>query len=128
MNFPQAVTTCFKKYATFTGRAARSEYWFWVLFTVLASIVANVVDMSLFGIDMSNPESAQAFKPVSSIFSLATLVPGLAVSARRLHDTNRSGWWLLLAFTIIGIIPLIIWYCTRGNEGDNRFGSDPLVA
>lgn len=120
MNFKQAIISGFQNYVTFSGRAPRSEYWYWVLFVFLTSFVLGVIDATLFG---TTPESAS---PISGLFSLATLLPGLAITARRLHDNNRSGWWMLIAFTVIGLIPLIIWYCTKGDAGDNRFGADPL--
>jgi uncharacterized membrane protein YhaH (DUF805 family) len=119
MNFPDAVKSVLTKYATFSGRAPRSEYWFWILFTFIAGIVLAIIDSAVFGADAA---------VLGSIFKLATLVPGIAVAARRLHDVNRSGWWMLIAFTIIGIIPLIIWNCSKGTAGENRFGSDPLPA
>jgi len=117
MDFVTAVKTCFSKFATFEGRAARSEYWFFALFLALASAVLTVVDIAL-GIEV-----------LSLIFSLITLIPSIAVSVRRLHDTNRSGWWYLLIFIpLIGLIVLLIWFCTRGTAGPNRFGEDPLGA
>ena len=131
MNFVQAITSGFKNYVTFSGRAARSEFWFWVLFTFLGGIVTGAVDGALFGVAAPGPEGMPAggnMGPVGSIFSLGTLLPSIAVSVRRLHDTNRSGWWFLIGFTIIGLIPLLIWYCSKGGEGDNRFGGNPLAA
>ncbi len=117
MDFVTAVKTCFGKFATFEGRAARSEYWFFTLFLVLGSLVLTTLDIVL-GIGV-----------LSTIFSLIILIPSVAVSVRRLHDTDRSGWWYLLFFIpLIGAIVLIIWFCTRGNAGANRFGADPLAA
>lgn len=114
MDFKQAVQTNFQKYATFSGRAVRSEYWYFFLFCFLAQLVLGFVDGIIFG--------AGPLQPITSLFCLATLVPSLAVGARRLHDVDRSGWWMLIALTIIGIIPLLIWFCTPGTAGDNRFG------
>lgn len=119
MQFPQAVESCLKNYAKFSGRASRSEFWYFVLFLFLLGIVTSILDRLIFG------GGPGAGSPINAIASLLTLVPNLAVSARRLHDVNRSGWWLLLLFTIIGIIPLIIWDCTRGTQGNNRFGDAP---
>ena len=119
MNFGQAIASGFKKYVDFTGRAPRSEFWLWTLFAVLASIVAGIIDFALFD-DMD-------FSPVNSIVGLVLFLPGIAVSIRRLHDLDRTGWWFLLAFTVIGIILLIIWNCMRGTPGPNRFGPDPLA-
>jgi uncharacterized membrane protein YhaH (DUF805 family) len=117
MNFTQAISSGFSNYVDFTGRAVRSEYWYWVLFVVIASIVASIIDAVL-GIRLFNP-----------IFGLAILLPSIAIGVRRLHDIDRSGWWLLLNFIpLIGAIVLIIWFCSRGTEGANRFGPDPLGA
>ncbi len=111
MTFVESIRVCFSKYAEFNGRASRSEFWWWTLFVVLASIAA-----SIFG------ESA------SALFSLATLLPGLAVGSRRLHDTDRSGWFQLLWLILfVGWIPLIIWLTQVGKE-PNRFGSASAVA
>jgi uncharacterized membrane protein YhaH (DUF805 family) len=114
MNFAQAISSGFSKYVQFGGRASRSEYWYWTLFSVLVSIVANIIDAKL-GMGI-----------VSGIAGLALLLPGLAVSARRLHDIDRTFWWVLLAFTIIGGLVLLYWACLRGTLGPNRFGPDPL--
>lgn len=114
MTFPDAVKTCLAKYVVFNGRASRSEYWFFYLALVLASVVASILDKAL-GIGI-----------ISTVLSLAVILPNIAVGVRRLHDTNRSGWWLLIAFTIIGIIFLIVWFATKGTTGDNQYGSDPL--
>jgi uncharacterized membrane protein YhaH (DUF805 family) len=119
MNFGQAIASGFKKYVDFTGRAARSEFWFWTLFAVLASIVGGAIDFVLFPDVLASP--------VQSIVGLVLFLPGLAVSIRRLHDIDRTGWWFLLVFTVIGLIVLLVWYCMRGTLGPNRFGPDPLA-
>ena len=101
MDFLTAVKTCFRKYFTFKGRARRSEYWYWVLFTIVAGIVLGVIDLLIFDGAM------EAASPLSNVFNLAVFIPGLAVSWRRLHDINRSGWWLgggYLAIIIGGIV------------------------
>jgi uncharacterized membrane protein YhaH (DUF805 family) len=114
MSFGEAIHTCFVKYATFSGRAARPEYWYWVLFTALAGLVFIVIEWQV---------SAEGGKVLSAIFDVATFIPSIAVAARRLHDTDRSGWWQLLALVpIIGWILLLIWMCQRGTPGGNRFG------
>ncbi|HYF85594.1 DUF805 domain-containing protein [Azospirillum sp.] len=118
MNFFDAVRSVLSQYVGFSGRALRSEYWFWVLFTVLLSIVTSIIDVALFPFD--------DVSPLSSITNLALLLPGLAVSARRLHDVGRSGWWLLLAIVpVIGWIILLIWTVTKGDAAANRFGPPP---
>ncbi len=114
MDFVTAVKTGLGKYVTFDGRARRSEFWFFILFTILLSVVTSAID-AVTGIGILGP-----------IASLAVFLPGLAVSVRRLHDTGRSGWWYLLIFVpVVGLIVLVIWFCAKGTPGANRFGEDP---
>ena len=150
MNFADSIKTCFSKYAVFSGRAQRSEFWWFFLFSVVSSAIANIVPV------------------VGQIYWLVLLIPSLAVSARRLHDTDRSAWWLLLylasilamgaaiaAFAVaavssfdtgndglasgavlVGIVSLfialgcsiapLIFYALPGTVGPNRYGPDPL--
>jgi uncharacterized membrane protein YhaH (DUF805 family) len=104
MTFGESISACFSKYATFDGRASRPEFWWWSLFTFLASAASGVVSETL-----------------SALFSLAVLLPSLAVGARRLHDTDRSAWFLLLWFIpIIGWIVLLVWAVQEAKE-PNRF-------
>ena len=120
MNFQQAVQSVFSNYAKFRGRAARSEFWWFQLFIVLGGIVAAVLDL------LAN-SNVLGGEPLATLFYLATIIPGLAVSVRRLHDTDSSGWWLLLGLIpLIGMIVLIVWWCLEGSKGYNRFGADPL--
>ena len=118
MGFVEAISSGFSKYVTFSGRACRSEYWYWTLFAILVSIVAVVIDIVVFP-DME-------MRPVNTIVGLALFLPGLAVAIRRLHDLDRTGWWFLIAFTGIGLILLLIWDCMKGTTGPNRYGPDPL--
>lgn len=112
--------TVLKKYAEFNGRARRSEYWYFVLFNVIISIILTLIDYSVFGTGIEGPST------ISSIYSLALLVPSLAVAVRRLHDTGRSGWNLLWAFLpLIGAILLIVWLATDGQPGSNEYGQNP---
>jgi uncharacterized membrane protein YhaH (DUF805 family) len=120
MNFQEAISSGFRNYATFAGRAARSEYWFWTLFAILVGSAAAILDAAFF------PDVSE--HPVHSLASLALFLPGLAVSVRRLHDIGRTGWWLLITLTGIGLILLLIWFCLRGTTGPNRYGPDPLAA
>ena len=119
MNFQQAIVSGFRNYVTFSGRASRSEYWYWVLFVVICAIATGILDRSLF-------EESEV-SPLNSIFSLITFLPGLAVGVRRLHDIDRTGWWWLIALTVVGIILLIVWACQPGTNGPNRFGPDPIA-
>lgn len=117
MDFSQSISTCLSKYATFSGRAQRSEYWWFALFTVLVSLGTQFLDLFL------------GFPLLNMLASLALLLPSLAVGARRLHDTDRSGWWLLIILVpVIGWIVLLVFFCSRGTVGPNRFGADPLAA
>ena len=104
MDIQQSIKTCLTKFATFDGRASRSEYWWFQLFYVIVVIVAVILDGVLVG---GNVEAAGALEIVSQ---LILILPSLAVTARRLHDVDRSGWWMLVGITIVGLIPLIIWF------------------
>lgn len=118
MNMIEAVKACFSKYVTFSGRARRAEYWWFVLFTTLVSIVLTIIDLGVMGSEMGL---------LSNLWSLAVLLPSLAAGSRRLHDTDRSAWWLLIALIpLIGIIVLIVFFAQKGTDGGNRFGPDPL--
>jgi uncharacterized membrane protein YhaH (DUF805 family) len=119
MNFQAAVATCFSKYATLTGRASRAEYWYFFLFYLLANAVSAILDAALF--------RGSGFSPLNSITALVLLAPSLAVGVRRLHDTDRSGWWMLLLLVpLVGQIILIVWFCTRSEPQPNRFGPPPI--
>jgi uncharacterized membrane protein YhaH (DUF805 family) len=122
MNFGQAIKSGFVNYVTFSGRAPRSEFWYWALFVVLVTIAAGILDRGLF--DFEESTTTGVFGPLAS---LVFFLPGLAVAARRLHDLDRSAWWLLIILTIVGIILLWVWDCIKGTTGPNRFGPDPLA-
>ena len=116
MGFGQAISAGFSNYVNFSGRACRSEYWYWILFIIIADIVAAIIDQAL-GIQL-----------VTGLFGLVTIIPNIAIAVRRLHDLDRTGWWVLLGFIpLIGWIILLIWYVTKGTDGPNRFGPDPLA-
>jgi uncharacterized membrane protein YhaH (DUF805 family) len=116
MSFIDAIKSGFANYVNFSDRAIRSAYWYWVLFAIIGEIVAIIIDQIL-GIVLVYP-----------LFGLAVFLPGLGVGVRRLHDLDRSGWWLLVAFIpLVGAIILIVWFCTEGTRGPNRFGEDPLA-
>jgi len=145
--FGEAISVGFSKYVDFSGRASRSEFWYWTLFTVIASFITGMIDGLFFPYN--------DVMPFNSLFSLAVLLPGLAVAFRRLHDIDRSGWWVggfLLAliaggaliggaiagnpygdgpFLLAGLlgigalaygILLLVFYCKVGDNGPNRFG------
>ena len=113
-----------KKYAVFTGRARRKEYWYFVLFNVIISIILAFVD------EMTGSFSAEfGMGLLGGIYSLAVFIPGLAVSVRRLHDTSRSGWWLLIIFIpVIGAIAILIFMVQDSKRGANQYGANPKEA
>lgn len=107
---------CWQKYADFSGRARRREYWMFYLFNCLAGIAVGIVDAVLVGTGGL----------LGGLYNLAVLVPSLAVMARRLHDTNRSGWMMLIMLIpLIGVIVLLVFMCQDSKPGDNRFGANP---
>jgi uncharacterized membrane protein YhaH (DUF805 family) len=113
-----------KKYAEFSGRSRRSEYWYFVLFYVLIYMGLALVD-TLTG----SFNAASGMGILSGIYSLGMLIPSIAVGIRRLHDTDRSGWWLLISFVpVIGAIVLIVFFFQDSQPGDNRFGPNPKAA
>lgn len=113
--------TVLKKYAVFSGRARRKEYWMYVLFGVLFSVVAIILDNVL---GLASEESGYGL--IYVIYGLATMIPGLAVSVRRLHDTGKSGWYFLVSLIpLIGGIWLLILMATAGDTGENEYGADP---
>ena len=116
MTFAQSIASGFRRYLDFKTRSSRSEYWWWTLFSMVASAVATICDEALFGGESN---------PLYTINALVLFIPGIAVAVRRLHDTDRSGWWFLLAFTVIGILLLFYWYVQPGTQGTNRYRYDP---
>ncbi|AVG23476.1 aminopeptidase C [Pontimonas salivibrio] len=126
MSFGQAVSSFFSNYANFQGRTQRSGYWWVVLFLVLVSFVLWFVDLQLFAGLWSQDLLDQGSGPLSIVFGLAIIVPVIALGVRRLHDTNRSGWWVLLGFIpIIGSIVLFVFYVLDSTPGDNQYGPNP---
>ena len=123
MNFLQAVSSFFARWKDFNGRSSRSEYWWATFFVILTSIFTNILTLFL---GLSPSIVAIIVLLLVVIFSLFLTIASLALVVRRLHDTNKSGWWYLIIFTIIGVLPLLYWYCKKGDEGENRFGSNPL--
>ena len=116
MTFQKSIETCFKKYFVFDGRAKRSEFWWFALFCFLAGIVTVFLDVIVLGYTW------EQYGPINTIARLGVFIPSLSVGARRLHDTNRSGWWQLLILTIVGIILLIVWLASEGKKQKNKFG------
>ncbi len=120
MTLQEAVQSGFSNYAKFRGRASRSEFWWWQLFLLAGGIVAALLDI------FAN-SNAFSGSPFTTLFWVVTIIPDLAVTVRRLHDTDSSGWWIFLALIpLIGMLVLIVWWCLEGSKGYNRFGADPL--
>jgi uncharacterized membrane protein YhaH (DUF805 family) len=116
--------TALQKWSDFSGRARRREYWFFILIFVVIYIVLTLVDMM---VGLTN--AATGVGILGGLFALAMLIPAIAVAVRRLHDTNRSGWWLLLGFIpVIGELVLLVFYLLDSQPGDNRFGPNPKAA
>jgi uncharacterized membrane protein YhaH (DUF805 family) len=116
MSFVDAIKSVFTQYVGFSGRARRSEFWYFYLFTILLSIVASIVQRA-----MTNSTNGI----VTTIIGLAIILPYLAVAVRRLHDTSRSGWWLLIGLIpVIGTIVLIVFW-VQDSHGDNQYGPSP---
>ena len=104
MNFGQAISVCLSKYATFTGRASRPEFWWFFLFQILISIAASMLG-----------------DVVGGLVSLGLLLPALAVGTRRLHDIGKSGWWQLIMLTVVGLLVLIYWWVQPAVEGGDKY-------
>ncbi|HZH57513.1 DUF805 domain-containing protein [Yanghanlia caeni] len=113
MDFKTAVTVCLRKYARFDGRASRSEFWWFYLFTVLAMSAASLVSRSI-----GDPNDV-----LGTIVMFGLLVPSLSAGCRRLHDVGRSGWWQVLSLTLIGLIPLVYWMVQPTQPGENKYGT-----
>ncbi|NAZ35283.1 DUF805 domain-containing protein [Rubellimicrobium sp. CFH 75288] len=112
----EALRRFFRNYATFSGRSNRGEFWWAVLGLLLIGLAIAIVETAILG-------AREGTGPLSGLWTLATLIPQLALGARRLHDTGRSGWWQLLAFVpIVGIVVLIVWWAQRGEDGPNAHG------
>ena len=124
LSFGQAVSSVLNKYATFSGRARRSEYWWFALFNWIVLVAAILLD-NMFGIAFYQ----LGYGPLYLLAALALFIPNLAVFVRRLHDINKSGWnffWSLIP--IVGAILLLVWACTDSDRGTNQYGDSPKYA
>ena len=131
MSFSNAVKAYFLKWNDFRTRSSRSEYWWATLFVALASypvggVIGGLIGFTFALAGFSEPAMLIALLIAMLPVQLFIITASTCLVIRRLHDVDRSGWWYLIIFTIVGMIPLLIWYCTKGTEGYNRFGKDPL--
>ena len=121
MTFVEAVKSVFTKYATFSGRARRSEYWYFFLFNCIVSALIGAIGAAIGGESTANS--------LSSIWSLAVFIPTLAVSWRRLHDIGKAGgYWFLNFIPLVGQIILLVWFCKDSQPEDNQYGPNPKAA
>jgi len=132
MTLGESVRTCLSKYVTWQGRASRSEYWYFVLFGLICYIAATIIDNVLgTTFKITDPSSGQeismGYGYAYMLVGLGLFLPNLSAFVRRLHDTGRSGWWYWIALVpLIGFILLLVWLCSRGTDGNNDYGADPL--
>jgi uncharacterized membrane protein YhaH (DUF805 family) len=128
MGFGPAVSTCFQKYATFSGRARRSEFWWWQLFAILVGSIATIID-NVAGLHVTSASNGQQVGWIGLVVALLLALPSIAVLFRRLHDTGRSGWWWLLSWVCcIGTILLWVFCLSDGTQGPNQYGPSPKGA
>ena len=112
-----------KKYADFSGRAPRAEYWWFYLLIIVGYVIATILD-SMLGLG----QTVGPYGVLMCVFALAMLIPSIAAGIRRLHDTDRSGWWLLIGLVpLIGAIVLIVFFVSQGTQGPNKYGDDPYA-
>jgi uncharacterized membrane protein YhaH (DUF805 family) len=119
-----------RQYADFGGRARRTEFWMFVLVNLVISIVLGIVDTATGTANAYAMGGMASYSPgiLGSIYALAVLIPSIAVTVRRLHDTDRSGWWFLIQLIpLVGSIVLLVFVCLEGTRGTNRFGPDPKL-
>ena len=120
MSFTESLQSVFQNYAVFEGRARRSEYWWFCLaYSLVSSVISGVARA------VGSGGASMALSSISAIIAVACLVPSIAVTTRRLHDTGRSGWWQLLSLTCIGGIVVIVWLAMDSQPGDNQYGPNP---
>jgi uncharacterized membrane protein YhaH (DUF805 family) len=126
MSFATAVKSFWSNYTNFKGRARRSEYWFIQLFLIATNIAVAFIDLALMNGDVERFIANGGGGIVGLIWIFATIVPALAVLIRRLHDTNRSGWWALIGLVpIVGAIVLLVFTVEDSNKGVNKYGASP---
>ena len=123
MNMKEAVISVLTNWNNFSGRACRSEFWYFVLATTLVSIIISIIEIATGMVDIESAEMGI----LSIIFTLLLFVPSLSVTARRLQDRGWSGWWQLLYLTIVGILVIIVLNILPAKEDENKWGRNPLL-
>ena len=124
MNFVDAVKSAFARFNDFETRSSLSEFWWFMLFYFLVGLVVSIIEFTVFGQGMEMTRGI-----IDLLVFLVLLVPTISVTARRLHDIGRSGWWQLIGLIpLIGAVILLYWAVKTGEDGDNRFGINPLGA
>ena len=136
VSFPEAVKLFFKNYTNFQGRSRRSEYWWVQLFNFLVLVIPYALLVSIGGLATGELNAIGIIMgAIMGIYILAIIIPGIALGVRRFHDLGQTGW-LVLAFTVAGLIPLVgllaslgnlIWFCFPGTNGPNKYGPDPRM-
>jgi len=126
MGFFEAIKHCTSNWITFSGRASRSEYWWFTLFNIVFSLLGQAVIGAMAAAGSSIP--LMGFSILFIVLAIFFGIAGISAVVRRLHDKDKSGWWYwFILVPVIGIIVLLIWFCQRGTQGPNRFGPDPLM-
>ena len=120
MTFFQSIKSGFVNFLDLRGRASRSEFWYFHLFVWLVGLASALHSIYI------EPNYNNLLSYIFALFHFIIIIPLFTLTARRLHDVNKSAFWMLLGFTIIGIIPLIYWYCKEGDVGQNDYGSPSL--
>ena len=128
MGFVEAVKSFWSKYATFKGRSRRSEYWWIQLFLIFTNLAVAVIDLILMNGDLERFIANGGGGIVGLVWILVTIVPALAVLVRRLHDTGKSGWWVLIGFVpLVGAIVLLVFTVLDSDSGENKHGAFPKI-
>lgn len=126
MTFSQSIKSVFSKYADFSGRATRSEYWYFYLFNFLVTMVFYIAFFAMLGSGSRDSSAVGYLSVMIIIYALVMTIPSLAVTVRRLHDTGHSGWWIFLnLIPVIGSIVLFIWFITDSDPDTNEYGDNP---
>ena len=121
-----SIYICFTKYFTFKGRAKRQEFWWFFLFTILIGQITSIASSLQI---LTNQGSKELIEAIDLMFNFAIFgIPSIAVGCRRLHDIGKSGWWQLLTFTVIGLIPLFIWFATDSDKNENSYDESVEVS